>query len=154
MRTAIRRLCAALFLSTALPSGAPAQPAAGVRVLSIAPTTGVTRVASGLRTMADIRLWKFADEERTAPAAILAVTWERAPGRAAPGAQLELEYRFDGRDAPRAQRVALPPRERGPRTHRFEIPLTPETGGRVSAWRLRLMHDKTVLEEYTSAAWR
>lgn len=155
MRTGLWGLCGALLLSSfSLCSEATAQLAGTVRVLGIVPTTGVTRVASFAQTLGEVRLAKFTEEPLPVPAAILAVTWEQMPGLAPRGVQLVLEYRMDGQSHVRALRHTLPDRERGPSTHRFEIPLTRETGWRVSAWRLRLMHDNTALEEYTSSSWR
>ena len=155
MRTEFRGLLGALLFLTVVYCGiAPAQLAGTVRVLGITPTIGVTRVAASFQTLGDVRLTKFAGDDFAVPAAILAVTWEQMPGLAPKDVALQLEYRIDGRTETHVLGHTLPPRERGPRTHRFEIPLTRNTGRRVTAWRLRLMHDNAVLEEYTSAAWR
>lgn len=136
--------------------GAPvvwAQSRGSVRLLDIQPTTGVTRVTSGFSPMAGARLTRFMEDGIEAPAAILAVTWEQSPGLAPAGVALHFDYRMDGESRIRTKIEPLPPRERGPKTVRFTVPLTPASGARVSAWRLRVMAGGQVLEEVASAAW-
>ncbi len=131
-----------------------AQSRGSVRLLDIQPTTGVTRVTSGFSPMSGTRLTRFMEDGIEAPAAILAVTWEQTPGLAPAEAALQFDYRMDGESRVRTQTQPLPPRERGPRTARFVVPLTEATGRRVSAWRLRVMAGERVLEEVASEAWR
>lgn len=125
-----------------------------VRLLDIQPTTGVTRVTSGLNTLGGIRLTKFMEDGVVVPSAILAVTWSQTPGLAPEGLVLRLEYLMDDRSEIRLMTKALPAREKGPRTTRFEIPLSADSGRRVAAWRLQLLANGRVLEERHSAAWR
>lgn len=123
-------------------------------MLEIQPTTGVTRVTTGFSPMAGARITRFLEDGIETPAAILAVTWEQSPGLAPAGVALQFDYRMDGETRVRTLIEPLPPRERGPRTVRFHVPLTPATGQRVSAWRLRVTAGDQVLEEVASAAWR
>ncbi|MCS6770647.1 MAG: hypothetical protein NZ740_01310 [Kiritimatiellae bacterium] len=123
-------------------------------MLSIQPTTGVARAATGFHPAAGERLTRFLEDGVEVPAAVLEVTWEQSPGLAPAGAALQLEYRLSGDPRVRTIRRTLPARERGPRTERFEMPLTPAGGMRVTAWRLRVVAGERVLEEITSAGWR
>lgn len=149
-----RRALACLLLAcgSALSTGF-AQLPGGARLLSIQPTTGVARITTGLQSTGPVRLSKFMEDGVEVPAAILAVSWTQAPGPARADMVLQLAYRMDDQPAIRMQSKALP-NARGTQETRFEMPLTPETGRRVTAWRLQLVADGRVIDERTSAAWR
>ncbi len=155
MATFTRLALAALALwccGTASPCRA--QVPGSARVLAIQPTTGVARVASGIQRVGGLRLTKFLEDGVEVPSAILVVTWSQMPGLAPAGLELRLDYLMDDRTDIQSLTRALPSGERGPSEARLEIPLTRETGRRVSAWRLQLRARERVLEEYRSAAWR
>lgn len=154
MRMTKRRAFAHLLMTSGCAfSIALAQPVVGVRVIDIQPTTGVTRTRLPFPAAGAVRLSKFMEEGLEVPAAILAVAWTQAPGFARADYRLQLEYQMDQQASIRRQTKALP-HARGPQVTQFEIPLDPETGRRVSAWRLRLLSDEQVVDEWTSAAWR
>lgn len=151
-----RRALACLFVGgIGFPLHSIAQPRGPARVLDIQATTGVTRVVSAPGALtAGARMSKFIEDGLDVPAAILAVRWEQTPALAPAGLELRFDYRMDDEPDIRTRVARIPPRERGPATTEFRVPLTAQAGWRVSAWRLRLQAGDIVLEEFKSAAWR
>lgn len=155
--TLLMRLAAAGFflLCSSAFSTTWGQIPGSIRVLDIQPTTGVTRVSAGVDSLSGgMRLTKFLEDGIRVPAALLTVHIAQTPGLAPRRAELRLHYRMDS--GPEIKTLIHPVSNRGgnPQTIRLEIPLTAENGYRVTAWRLQLVADSRVMEEYHSAAWK
>lgn len=130
------------------------QPRKSVRILDVQPTTTVVRLKPAWPAGGGPRITRFREEGVEVLAAALDVRWEQTPGLAPPGTLLRFEYKLEGQARIRESIVMLPPRERGPRTTRFTVPLTPETGRRVEMWRLQVRAGDHILEEVRSTTWR
>lgn len=148
--------CAASLLGILLAGAqqAAAQGSGEARILRVTATTEVAVAEMATDNLGGVRLTKFVEDSREAPQAVLVVAW-RAPRSGLPaGAIVRLDYRRDNAPDLRTKDLRVDEPVTGERVTRFSLPLPADGAGRISAWRVQVLHGGRVLDEKTSASWR
>lgn len=108
---------------------------------------------SDTRRMVKKRLVKFNHYIKSPSHEVFYVNWDAGQGLGS-GATVIFEYRQGRSAVNRVVKFQYPTAVAGKKRTTFNIPaVDADSGGRVSAWRVRLVHDQKILSSRVSPSW-